>query len=90
MISKQKIRNFTSYESNNLPTAGLGPDATGSSNYGVLLAGHMSAVATAMNLSKTEKIRDGNSFGDIVRGMHLYGRSVIRPEALVAILYQKN
>lgn len=89
-ISNQKIRNFSSYESNNLPTLGLGPDATGANNYGILIAGHMSAVATAMNLSKTEKMRDQNSFGDIVRGMHLFGRHCIRPEALAVVYYQKN
>ena len=52
-------------------------------NYGVIVAGHSSAVATAEQINKTETYRDPDSFADIVRGMHLYGRKILRPEALV-------
>ena len=34
-------------------------------------------------INKTETYRDPDSFADIVRGMHLYGRKILRPEALV-------
>ena len=40
-------------------------------------------MATAQQVSKTESYRDPDSFADIVRGMHLYGRKILRPEALV-------
>ena len=46
-----------------------------------------SAVATAEQLSKTETYRDPDSFADIVRGMHLYGRKILRPEAIVTAKY---
>ena len=88
-----RIRGFTVYESNNLPTLGTGAGtiATGGSgtNYGVIVAGHKSAVATAEQLAKTEKLRPTDTFGDLIRGMHLYGRKILRPEGLVTALWNK-
>ena len=81
------LHGFKVYVSNNLPQVGTGSSTTGasnqSSNFGVLVAGHGSAVATAQQVSKTESYRDPDSFADIVRGMHLYGRKILRPEAIV-------
>ena len=86
-----KIHGFDVYMSNNLPSVGTGPGTSGSdnqnSNYGVIVAGHSSAVATAEQINKTETYRDPDSFADIVRGMHLYGRKILRPEALVTAKY---
>ena len=45
------------------------------------------AVATAQQINKTETYRDPDSFADIVRGMHLYGRKILRPEAIVTAKY---
>ena len=77
--------------SNNLPSIGTGPATIdtncSSANYGALIAGHYSAVATASQIEKVESYRDNDSFADIVRGMHLYGRKVLRPEALVRAHY---
>jgi hypothetical protein len=56
-------------------------------SFGVIVAGHGSAIATAEQLSKTETYRDPDSFADIVRGMHLYGRKILRPEAIVTAKY---
>ncbi len=82
---------FRVYISNNLPKAGTGPGTTGvanqNTNYGVIVAGHDSAVATAEQINKTEKYRDPDSFADIVRGMHLYGRKILRGEAIVTGKY---
>jgi len=80
------LHGFRVYVSNNLPQIGTGSGTTGgtnSSNYGVIVAGHDSAVATAEQINKTETYRDPDSFADIVRGMHLYGRKILRPEGLV-------
>lgn len=52
----------------------------------VIMAGHMSAVATASAIDKTEVIRSETTFADIVRGLHVYGRGVLYPEAL-AVAY---
>jgi len=82
---------FRVYLSNNLPQAGGGAATSGATNqntdYGVIVAGHDSAVATAEQINKTETYRDPDSFADIVRGMHLYGRKILRPEAIATAKY---
>jgi len=82
---------FRIYSSSNLPSVGTGPSTTGTANqntnYGAIVAGHDSAVATAEQINKTETYRDPDSFSDIVRGMHLYGRKILRPEGLVTAKY---
>ena len=80
------LHGFRVYVSNNLPEIGTGSSTTGgtnASNYGLIVGGHDSAVATAEQINKTETYRDPDSFADIVRGMHLYGRKILRPEGLV-------
>lgn len=81
------LHGFRVYVSENLPIIGNGPGASGTSNqntdFGVIVFGTNQAVATAEVIRKTEKMRDTDSFGDIIRGLHLYGRKVTRPEAIV-------
>lgn len=85
------LHGFRIYVSNNLPKIGTGPGTTGTANqntdFGVIVAGHDSAVATAQQITKTETYRDPDSFADIVRGMHLYGRKILRPEGIVTAKY---
>ena len=84
------LHGFQVYQSNNLPSLGTGPATTGgpnASNMGIIVAGHTSAIATAEQINKTETYRDPDSFADIVRGMHLYGRKILRPEAIVTAKY---
>lgn len=85
------LHGFRIYSSSNLPAVGTGSGTSGaanqSANFGILVAGHDSAVATAEQISKTETYRDPDSFADIVRGMHLYGRKILRPEAIVTAVY---
>jgi len=82
---------FRVYISSNLPKFGSGPGTTGTANqntdFGVIVAGHDSAVATAEQINKTETYRDPDSFADIIRGMHLYGRKILRPEAITTAKY---
>jgi len=91
---EQKIRGFRVYMSNNLPYVGTGPgtaDTNGSSaHYGIIVAGQDSAVASAQQIDKTETYRDPFSFADVCRGMNLYGRKILRPEALVRCWYNIN
>ena len=49
----------------------------------IIMAGHISAAATASHIAKTEVVRSTESFSDVVRGLHVFGRKVLRPEALV-------
>ena len=85
------IHGFRVYLSNNLPAAGTGAGTSGTTgqddNYGVIVAGQDDAVASAEQINKVENYRDPDSFADIVRGMHLYGRKILRPEALVTARY---
>lgn len=73
-----ELMGFRLYISQNLPTVGGGPATTGVANqdtdYGVIIFGVNSAVATAQTINKTEKLRSDDSFADIVRGLHMYGR----------------
>ena len=82
------LHGFRVYVSNNLPSVGTGAGTAGTANqntnFGVIVAGHDSAVASAEQINKVESYRDPDSFADIVRGMHLYGRKILRPEALVS------
>ena len=81
------LHGFKVYVSNNLPQVGTGSGTAGTANqnanYGVIVAGHESAVASAQQVAKTESYRDPDSFADVVRGMHLYGRKILKPEAIV-------
>jgi hypothetical protein len=85
------VHGFRLYVSNNLPSAGDGPGTSGATaqddDYGVIVAGQDEAVASAEQINKVENYRDPDSFADIVRGMHLYGRKILRPEALVTARY---
>jgi hypothetical protein len=49
----------------------------------VMVAGTTHATSFAMTVDKTEPLRNQTDFGDIVRGLAVYGRKVIKPEALV-------
>ena len=85
------LHGFRVYVSNNLPAEGTGAGTSGATlrqtNYGVIVAGQDEAVASAEQINKVENYRDPDSFADIVRGMHLYGRKILRPEALVTAIY---
>jgi hypothetical protein len=79
LVSSGKLRGFDMYKSNNI--------AATSNATGKVLAGHMSSTATAQTIISTEVLRDPSSFGDIVRGLHVYGSKVLRPEAIVGAFY---
>ena len=79
LVSSGKLRGFDMYKSNNI--------AATSNASGKVLAGHMSSTATANTILSTEVLRDPSSFGDIVRGLHVYGSKVLRTEALVSAFY---
>lgn len=70
-----RIAGFDVFESNVVPTPTAGV-------YHVL-AGHSMSTTFADQINETEALRLQNQFGDGIRGLHLYGAKVIRPEALV-------
>jgi hypothetical protein len=79
LVSSGKLRGFDMYKSNNV--------ATPSNAAGKVLGGHMSSTATAQTITSTEVLRDPDSFGDICRGLHVYGAKVLRSEAMVSAFY---
>ena len=79
LVSSGKLRGFDMYKSNNI--------AAPSNAAGKIIAGHMSSTATAQTITSTEVLRDPDSFGDICRGLHVYGAKVLRPDALVSAFY---
>lgn len=92
-----KIDRFTVYVSNQLPrgTAGntfptkAAPTGTtlGSAvARRAILAGHKSAIAFATQMTKTESLRNPNDFGDLVRGLQVYGYKVVKPESLCLLI----
>ena len=87
---------FSVYVSNLLPrgeagkalVAGLSATSTGGSVSNakarrLMVAGTKAATSFAMTINKTEPLRNQTDFGDIVRGLAVYGRKVVKPEALV-------
>lgn len=68
------IDRFTVYVSNNLPKSGA--ELT-------IMAGTRDAISFASQLTKVETLRSTATFGDIVRGLNVFGYLVTKPEALV-------
>jgi hypothetical protein len=75
------IDRFTVYSSNNLPTA------AGGKFY--VMAGTRDAISFASQMTKMETIRSTATFGNIVRGLQIFGYKVVKPEALVNMVVTK-
>ncbi len=73
------------YVSNNVPVSGTGVTAVYT-----ILAGYKGAVTFADQIpdGQPEAFRLQTGFGDAVRGLHVYGAKVTRPEALAAAFVQ--
>lgn len=92
-----RIDRFDIYVSNQLPfaaanatvwTSGDGSEttlacATNVARRRALVAGQTTAVAFASQMAKTESLRNPSDFGDLVRGLNIFGTKVVKPEALV-------
>jgi len=86
MVTDRPLFGFRLYSTNAIAvSSGSAASHTfgsaGSNEY-AFLYGHQSAVATANHIAKTELIRDPDSFSDIVRGLHVFGRKVLRSDAV--------
>lgn len=91
------IDRFTLYVSNNLSSVtdlgadgevgGTGPDAdTQAFN---IMAGTRDAITFASQITNVETLRAQTTFGNIVRGLNVYGFKVAKPEALVHAFVRK-
>lgn len=63
-----------------------GATASGTKLRRMMVAGTKASCAFASQITKTEPLRNQTDFGDIVRGLSVYGRKVVKNEALVTAL----
>lgn len=73
------ILGFAIKKSTNMPVG-----AGGTSKYVIAGQGN-NGMTFAQQINKTEAYRPQNSFGDAIKGLHLYGGKVIQPEFLMAV-----
>ncbi len=77
---------FAVMVSNNVPTvAGPGGGGEGDVPRSKIIAGHGMGLTFADQVSKIEAYRPERRFGDAVKGLHLYGAKVVRPEAIAVL-----
>lgn len=81
LVMAAPLRGFRIHKTNNFPT--YTSTTTVKTGNEMLVAGHISAVATASAITNVETIRLEGSFGDKVRGLHVYARGIVRSESLV-------
>jgi len=74
-VTSRMIHGFTLFKSTNNPLS--------SSSDVTIMAGHKSAVSTATAITKSETTRREKSFGTLYKGLLVYGRKVLRTEALL-------
>ena len=85
-VTDKPLYGFTMYSTNAIAVSGGSASSktfgsAGANEY-AFLYGHRGAVATANHIAKTELIRDPDSFSDIVRGLHVFGRKILRSDAV--------
>lgn len=69
-----------------LSATSSGATLTNAKNRRMMVAGTKAACAFASQIAKTEPLRNQTDFGDIVRGLAVYGRKVVKDEALITAL----
>jgi hypothetical protein len=90
------IDRFTVYVSNLTPRGAAGrswmaPDGTDSAVASTLkrhaiIAGHKSAITFASQIAKVEQLQNPNDFGQLVRGLNVYGHKVVQDKALALLV----
>lgn len=80
------IDRFTIYMSNLLPAGTAGGLAAGEV---AVFAGHSMGVTFASQLTKMETMRSERTFGELIRGLQVYGSKVIKSEALAQAIVKK-
>jgi hypothetical protein len=77
-----QVDRFTIYVSNLLPKGPItGPPALAAGEW-VIYAGHPHGLTFASQVSKVETLRSEHTFGQILRGLQVYGYKVIDPIAI--------
>jgi hypothetical protein len=76
---------FAVLVSNNVPTVAAPVGAANQITRHKVVAGHSMATTFAEQINSVEAFRPEKRFGDAVKGLHLYGAAVERPEALALL-----
>ncbi len=71
------IDRFETYVSNLLPSG---------AGYRYIFAGHRSALTLASQVTKVETLRNPTDFGELVRGLNVYGKMVVKPEHFAQLI----
>lgn len=84
------IDRFTVYVSNLTPRAAVNTSWTGAGNTSAkrhaIMAGHKSAITFAAQIAKVESLQNPNDFGQLVRGLNVYGYQVVQQDALALLV----
>lgn len=80
------IDRFTIYMSNLLPSGVAGGLAAGET---AIFAGSNMAVTFASQLTKMETMKSERTFGELIRGLQVYGCDVIKSEAIAEAIVTK-
>jgi len=85
------IDRFTVYVSNLTPRAAAAQNWTGGAQGGTakrhaIVAGHKSAISFASQIAKVESLQNPSDFGNLVRGLNIYGYQVTQPNALALLI----
>ena len=73
------IDRFMLYVSHNLPLS-----ATGAGGEFTIFSGHKKALTFASQMTNMETLRAESTFGDIIRGLQVYGFKIVKPEAITS------
>lgn len=74
------VAGMTVMTSNNAPVPGA--------NSRAVIAGTQDAISFAEQINKTEAFRPESAFSDAVKGLHLYGAKLVRPDGLAIVTAQ--
>lgn len=88
------IDRFTLFVSNNLKKVSDNAGTTGTAADDFtgfyVMAGTRDAISFASQITNVETLRAQSTFGNIMRGLNIYGYKVVKPEALVTAYVKKG
>ncbi len=88
LVASGLVRGFQMYKSNNCKTHDLsGATPAGSATQPCAVWGQMSGISCGSSLKIVESLRSTATFADIVRGLLVFGRKVLRTEAIGRTIY---
>jgi hypothetical protein len=87
VITNGKIGRVAGFDIIEAPVVPTGTGAGGA--WDTIICGHGMAISFAEQILKVEAFRPENSFSDALKGLHVYGGKLVRPEA-ITLTYTKG